>query len=108
MTGGRRTLLGEQEIARGLQQLPGWFHEAGALVKIYNTSGWPVTLLLVNAIGFAAEALDHHPDLEVQWGRVKVRLSTHSAGGVTQMDLELARQIEDVAARGMPRKLIRP
>jgi 4a-hydroxytetrahydrobiopterin dehydratase len=108
MAENRRAPLSDQEIGRGLQHLPGWFHEAGALVKIYPTSGWPVTLLLVNAIGFVAEALDHHPDLEVHWGKVKVRLSTHSAGGVTPMDLELARQIDDVAKRGLERKLIRP
>jgi pterin-4a-carbinolamine dehydratase len=44
----------------------------------------------------------------VHWGKVKVRLSTHSAGGVTPMDLELARHIDDVAKRGLERKLIRP
>jgi pterin-4a-carbinolamine dehydratase len=108
MPDNRRTPLSEQEIGRGIQSLPGWFHETGTLVKNYKTSGWPATLMLVNAIGFLAEALDHHPDLAVHWGSVVVRLSTHSAGGITKMDLELAKHIEDVAQRGTARKLIQP
>ena len=53
--------------------------------------------MLVNAIGFIAEAADHHPDLKVSWGRLVVTLSTHSAGGVTDKDFDLARRIEEIA-----------
>ena len=53
--------------------------------------------MLVNAIGFIAEAADHHPDLEVSWPKVVVRLSTHSAGGITDKDVALAREIEQLA-----------
>jgi 4a-hydroxytetrahydrobiopterin dehydratase len=53
--------------------------------------------MLVNAIGFVAEAADHHPDLAVSWGKVQVKLWTHSAGGVTASDMELARVIEQTA-----------
>ena len=59
--------------------------------------------MLVNAIGYVAEAAYHHPDLSVTWGRVTVKLSTHSAGGITDKDFELARQIEDVALWRPPR-----
>ncbi|OFW37855.1 MAG: PTS glucosamine transporter subunit IIABC, partial [Acidobacteria bacterium RIFCSPLOWO2_12_FULL_67_14] len=65
--------------------------------RVYKTDGWPTTLMLVNAIGYFAEAADHHPDLAVSWGRVRVELSTHSAGGITDKDFELARRIEEVA-----------
>jgi 4a-hydroxytetrahydrobiopterin dehydratase len=51
----------------------------------------------VNAIGYYAEAADHHPDLQVTWGSVAVALNTHSAGGITAKDIALARQIEQVA-----------
>jgi len=51
----------------------------------------------VNAIGFASEAAYHHPDLTVTWARVTVKLMTHSAGGITEKDFALARQIEAVA-----------
>ncbi|HEX9705921.1 MAG TPA: 4a-hydroxytetrahydrobiopterin dehydratase [Gemmatimonadales bacterium] len=105
---GQRTALTEQEIQAQLARLPGWAYQGGALARTYKTNGWPSTLMLVNAIGFLAESLDHHPDLEVHWGSVGIRLSTHSAGGVTPMDVELARQIEETAARGLPRQLVQP
>src|ERR687884_1328407 len=77
--------------------LDGWYLEGGWLRRKYNTDGWPTTLMLVNAIGFLAEAAYHHPDLAVTWGRVTVKLSTHSAGGITDKDFLLARKIEDLA-----------
>lgn len=105
---GKRTPLTEPEIRAQLGGLAGWTYQGGALARTYKTNGWPSTLMLVNAVGFLAEALDHHPDLEVHWGSVGIRLSTHSAGGVTAMDVELARQIEETASRGAPRQLVQP
>ncbi|HJU69998.1 MAG TPA: 4a-hydroxytetrahydrobiopterin dehydratase [Gemmatimonadaceae bacterium] len=87
----------EQEASRALEGLPSWRVERGAVSRAYETEGWGTTLMLVNAIGFVAEAADHHPDLEVSWAKVVVRLSTHSAGGITDKDIALAREIERVA-----------
>jgi 4a-hydroxytetrahydrobiopterin dehydratase len=87
----------DAQIADQLKALPGWRHEGGALRRTYKTDGWPTTLMLVNALGFYAEAADHHPDLEVHWGSVSVALSTHSAGGITAQDAALAKQFEQVA-----------
>ena len=87
----------ESQIAERLTELPGWYFEDGWVRRVYKTDGWPTTLMLVNAIGFCAEAAYHHPDLAVTWGRVTVKLSTHSAGGITDKDLALARRIEEVA-----------
>jgi 4a-hydroxytetrahydrobiopterin dehydratase len=91
------TKLSSAEIAESLKTLPGWRLEDGAIVRDYTTDGWPTTLMLVNAIGFFAEAADHHPDLAVSWGKIQVKLSTHSAGGVTASDMELAKLIEQTA-----------
>ncbi|PYO94036.1 MAG: 4a-hydroxytetrahydrobiopterin dehydratase [Gemmatimonadetes bacterium] len=91
------TKLSPTEISDRLNGLPGWRLEAGAIVREYQTDGWPTTLMLVNAIGFFAEAADHHPDLAVSWGKVQVKLWTHSAGGVTASDMELAQLIEQTA-----------
>jgi len=77
-----------------LGDLPGWTGADRWLVREYRTDGWRTTMLVVNAIAFVSEAANHHPDLEVHWGRVVVRLQTHSAGGVTDKDLELAARIE--------------
>ena len=87
----------DAQIADQLKGLRGWRYEGGAIRRTYKTDGWPTTLMLVNAIGFYAEAADHHPDLQVSWGSVTVALNTHSAGGITTKDIELARQIEQVA-----------
>jgi 4a-hydroxytetrahydrobiopterin dehydratase len=106
----------ETQIAERLRELPGWFYEDGWIRRVYKTDGWPTTLMLVNTIGFLAEAAYHHPDLTVTWGRVTVKLSTHSAGGITGKDFELARKIEDVALwrpaaggalEGTPNKFVR-
>jgi 4a-hydroxytetrahydrobiopterin dehydratase len=76
--------------------LPNWYVEDGWLRRKYNTDGWPSTLMAVNAIGFLCEAAWHHADLSVTWGKLWVKLMTHSAGGITDKDFALARQIEDV------------
>lgn len=111
------TPLSAAALADRLQTLPGWRAEGGGIVREYQTDGWPTTLMLVNAIGFFAEAADHHPDLAVSWGKVVVTLWTHSAGGVTESDVELARLIEQTALwrppagsalRGTTRKFVGP
>lgn len=84
-------------LAEKLADLPGWSGGDGWLVRSYATDGWRSTMLLVNAIAFVAEAANHHPDLEVHWSRVVVRLQTHSAGGITDKDLQLAARIEATA-----------
>ena len=93
------TKLSPSEITDQLKSLPSWRLDTGgsAIVREYATDGWPTTLMLVNAIGFFAEAADHHPELVVSWGKVQVKLWTHSAGGVTASDVELARLIEQTA-----------
>src|SRR5919109_4323054 len=95
--------LSPAEIQQRLKALPQWRLENGAIVREYQTDGWPTTLMLVNAIGFLAEAADHHPDLAVSWGKVAVKLWTHSAGGITMSDMELATLIEQTALWRPPR-----
>jgi len=108
--------LSDAEVAEQLRALPGWFFEDGWIRRVFKTDGWPTTLMLVNAIGYCAEAAYHHPDLTVTWGRVGVKLKTHSVGGITLRDFELARRIEDAALwrpaqgsalTGTPNKFVR-
>ena len=87
----------DAQIEAKLKDFPGWWYEDGWIRRNYKTDGWPTTLMLVNAIGFFCEGADHHPDLAVSWGKVQVKLWTHSAGGVTASDLEMARVIEETA-----------
>ena len=105
----------EAQIAEKLSALPGWYYEDGWIRRQYKTDGWPTTLMLVNAIGCVAEAAYHHPDLAVTWAKVWVKLKTHTAGGITDKDFELARRIADVvlwrpqggALEGTPNKFVR-
>ena len=85
----------EQLQAAGLDS---WRAQDGGIARTYETTGWPVTLLLVNAIGFAAETAFHHPDLEVSYDSVTVKLSTHSAKGITDKDFLMAAKLEEVVA----------
>ena len=112
----KEPIYSESEIAAHLGDLPGWYFEDGWIRRVYKTDGWPTTLMLVGAIGYCAEAAYHHPDLAVTWGRVTVKLSTHSAGGITEKDFALARRIEEVALwrpaegaalSGTPNKFVR-
>jgi 4a-hydroxytetrahydrobiopterin dehydratase len=82
--------------ARLAEGLPRWRVEDGHIVRTYRTAGWKGTLMAVNAIAHLAEAAWHHPDLAVSWDKVTVRLQTHDAGGITGLDLALARKIEEV------------
>jgi 4a-hydroxytetrahydrobiopterin dehydratase len=88
----------ESEIAAKIKEhgLDDWYLEDGWLRRKYSTDGWPTTLMLVNAIGYLCEAAWHHADLAVTWGKVWVKLKTHSEGGITDKDFTLAREIEDV------------
>jgi 4a-hydroxytetrahydrobiopterin dehydratase len=112
----KETTYDEAQIGERLRELPGWYLEDGWIRRVYKTDGWPTTLMLVNAIGYLSEAAYHHPDLSVTWGRITVKLSTHSAGGITDKDFALARRIEDVvlwrpaageALEGTPNKFVR-
>lgn len=86
--------LTDAEILTRLKALTGWTHGDGALRREYPTDGWRGSMLVANAIGFICEAADHHADVLVTFPKVSVALSTHSAGGVTALDFEVATLIE--------------
>lgn len=86
--------LTEAEILAMVAQLPGWEFRDGAIRRSYRTDGWRGSLLVTNAIAFICEAADHHADLTVTWPAVGVALSTHSAGGVSEKDFEVAALID--------------
>jgi 4a-hydroxytetrahydrobiopterin dehydratase len=87
----------EQEIQVKLSiELPHWYYEGGWIRRKYKTSGWKSTLMVVNTVGHLAEAAWHHPDLTVSYAFVIVKLMTHTAKGVTDMDFALAKKIEEV------------
>jgi 4a-hydroxytetrahydrobiopterin dehydratase len=78
------------------EHLPRWSLKEGWIRRTYKTSSWKGTLMVVNTVGHLAEAAWHHPDLNVSYAFVTVKLQNHAAKGITDKDFELARKIEDV------------
>ena len=86
--------LSDAEITAGLSALPGWAREGDEIVKTFDCGSFPDAVAFVVRIGFFAERADHHPDLDVRWKRVRVALTTHDAGGLSDLDFDLATEIE--------------
>jgi len=86
----------DAELAGGLE----WERQGDELVKTRRGKNFAAALAYVNAVGALAEAMDHHPDIDIRWNTVTLRLTTHSAGGLTRLDLDLARQIDALSAPG--------
>ncbi len=92
--------LSDIAIQRELGRLPGWSRRGDTLVKSYQFGAFLDGIAFVQRVATAAEAVDHHPDLDVRYTKVTCTLSTHSAGGITQKDLDLAGEIERLATAG--------
>lgn len=93
----RETPMADAEVKTWLAaNLPQWKLEDGWIRRTYKTSSWKGTLMVINTVGHLAEAAWHHPDITASYAWVEVRLMTHTAKGITNKDLELARKIEDV------------
>ena len=93
-----RERLSDIAIQRELGRLPGWSRRGDVLTKTYQFATFPAAIEFVNRVARAAESADHHPDIDIRHTRIVCTLSTHSAGGITQMDLDLAGEIERLAA----------
>ncbi len=88
-------LLKSMEIDRKLSDLPGWNYKDKRIGKVYELSNFREALDFACKIGEAAEYMNHHPDIFIHsWNKVKITLSTHSEGGVTEKDFMLAGKIE--------------
>lgn len=87
-------LSAEDVDARLASALPRWAREGDQIVRRVKTENWKATLLLANAIGHLAEVAWHHPQLVLDYAALTIRLSTHSAGGITDQDFALAEKIE--------------
>ncbi len=90
--------LSDIEIQRALSALPGWSRKGEVLCKRYHFATFPAGIAFIARVADVAERLQHHPDIDIRYTQVLFLLSTHDAGGITQKDLELAQQIEALAA----------
>lgn len=87
-------LLSDTEIEAGLAGLPGWERKGEAISKSFGCGDFVGSVRFVASLVEPAEAMNHHPDLEISWDTVTVTISTHSEGGVTAADLELAGKVD--------------
>ena len=92
-------LLTDEEIDRQLGDLPGWRRDGESLVTSYDAPDFPTAVQLIVDAGVEAEQMQHHPDVDLRWKVTHWRLSTHSAGGLTQLDFELAQRVSQAATR---------
>ena len=95
-----RTKLTDTELQAALKSLSGWVVEGGAIVKTFNFARFADGIAFVQRVAKAADAMDHHPDIDIRYTKIRVALSTHDAGGITSMDTKLAGEIERLVAGG--------
>ena len=89
------TVLSADAVDQAIDERPlRWAHENGTLRKVVKKKNFAEALAFVNEVGALAEARDHHPDIDIRWNTVSLALVTHSAGGITELDLELAGAID--------------
>jgi 4a-hydroxytetrahydrobiopterin dehydratase len=86
--------LSDTEIDERLSGLDGWERSGDAIVKQFERGDFKGSVDFVNRLTPEAEDMNHHPDLEIYWSTVTVSLTTHSQGGLTENDFELARRID--------------
>jgi len=89
--------LPDAEIAAGLAALPGWERAGDEIVRVYERDSFRSVIDLVDQIADAAEAANHHPDLDIRYRTLRVALSTHDQGGITALDFALAGEIDGLA-----------
>ncbi|MCX8164216.1 MAG: 4a-hydroxytetrahydrobiopterin dehydratase [Aquificaceae bacterium] len=95
---GELKVYSKEDIEEGLRRLPGWSFDGKFIYKDYLTKNWKETIFLLNAIASLAEAHWHHPDMEVGYKTLKVKLTTHEAMGLTHKDFLLAEEIEKIVS----------
>lgn len=89
-------LLHADEVNRQLNDLPGWQWVGDGLRRSVDLPTFPGAIHVVDEVAEVAEQMNHHPDIDIRWRTLRFVLSTHSEGGVTQLDVELAHRIDEI------------
>jgi 4a-hydroxytetrahydrobiopterin dehydratase len=87
-------ILSDTEVKAALADVPGWELAGADIVKEYKFKDFVGAMAFVNRVADRAEAANHHPDIDIRWNTVTLTLSTHSEGGLTQLDIELAHRVD--------------
>jgi len=94
-----RTKLGDAEVQGWLKTHPGWALEGGMIRRTYAFKDFRVAMTFVNKVADAANAADHHPDIDIRYSKVTLALATHDAGGLTSRDTKLAEEADVLEKR---------
>ncbi|MDQ4021866.1 MAG: 4a-hydroxytetrahydrobiopterin dehydratase [Actinomycetota bacterium] len=86
----------DERVTDALQGLTGWQRDGNAIVRTATLPSFPAAIEAVRAVAEIAEARNHHPDIDIRWRSLTFRCSTHSEGGITDLDIELAGEIDRV------------
>ncbi|HEY3192674.1 MAG TPA: 4a-hydroxytetrahydrobiopterin dehydratase [Solirubrobacterales bacterium] len=90
-------LLSDDDIKERLKELDGWRQRGEYIVKSFDRGDFVGSVKFVDSLVEPAEEMGHHPDIAISWSQVEVALSTHTEGGVTENDFELAKKVEALA-----------
>ena len=100
--------MDDDTISQELQSVPHWRRDGDAITRAVKAPTFMAGIELVDAVARAAEAADHHPDIDIRWRTVTFTLSTHSAGGITEKDFALAGHIDDQVNRMVAQDIDEP
>jgi 4a-hydroxytetrahydrobiopterin dehydratase len=102
-------VMDDEAIAQTLEQrFPHWRREGHTITRSVEAPSFLEGIDLVGVIARAAEAANHHPDIDIRWRTVTLTLSTHSEGGITEKDFALAEQIDDAVSRAVAHEIDEP
>ena len=90
-------LLSDDDVTERLKELEGWRQRGEYIVKSFDRGDFVGSVKFVDSIVEPAEEMNHHPDIAISWSQVEVAISTHSEGGLTANDFELAKKVEELA-----------
>jgi 4a-hydroxytetrahydrobiopterin dehydratase len=88
--------LTADQIKAALAKVPNWQRDGPAIRRTFACQDFTGSIKFVNAVAKAANKADHHPDIEIQWDKVSLRLTTHSSGGLTENDFALAAKLDEL------------
>ncbi len=91
------TLVPRPDIKPMMKRIPEWETDEKAIERVFEFDDFTQAIDFVNAVAEIAEEEDHHPDIDIRWNKVRLCLSTHSEGGLTALDFQLARKIDTLA-----------
>jgi 4a-hydroxytetrahydrobiopterin dehydratase len=90
-------LLSDENVKERLKELDGWRQRGEYIVKSFDRGDFVGSVKFVDSLVEPAEKMNHHPDIAISWSQVEVAISTHTEGGLTENDFELAKKVEELA-----------